>query len=92
MRTYYRASGGVDGAIQTLLFWAVMLTAPIWIPALLIFGAWTYFTADKKPPEPVPAESYLCEIYRAGEARTRKTYPKLNAEYRAKYAEIGCKP
>ena len=31
MRTYYRASGGADAAIQGLIFWAVLLTSPVWI-------------------------------------------------------------
>jgi hypothetical protein len=52
MRTYYRASGGVDGAIQTLLFWAVLLTAPIWIPAIGLYLLWQLLFA----PTPLPSD------------------------------------
>jgi hypothetical protein len=35
-RQYRRASSGSDAAIQTLVYWLVIITAPIWVPALLI--------------------------------------------------------
>jgi len=54
MRTYYRATGGIDGAIQTLLFWAVILTAPVWLPILAIVVAWEALFPKKHETVPVP--------------------------------------
>lgn len=53
MRTYYRASGGVDGAIQTLLFWVVIVSAPVWVPiafVVLLVTMWHEAHPSPKPP------------------------------------------
>jgi len=54
MRTYYRATGGVDGAIQTLLFWAVILTAPIWVPVIGLIVLYEALFPKKYEQVPVP--------------------------------------
>jgi len=39
-RQYRRASSGVDAGVHALLFWLTIVTAPIWVPVLLIVGAY----------------------------------------------------
>lgn len=45
MRVWYRATSGVDGALQSLAYTAVILTAPIWIVGLLAWGAYEWVTS-----------------------------------------------
>ena len=48
MRTYYRASGGLDAAVQGLIFWAVLLTSPIWIVGIGGLVAYEHFIDEPK--------------------------------------------
>ena len=48
MRTYYRASGGLDAAVQGLIFWAVLLTSPIWIVGIGGLMAYEHFIDEPK--------------------------------------------
>jgi hypothetical protein len=94
MRTYYRAAGGIDGAIQTLLFWAVILTAPIWIPAGLIFVAYTLWVDAHPSPKPVPAPQAVVQyerpVCRAYLKLKRTGAPANVALADRKLRELGC--
>src|SRR5437762_4281317 len=45
-RQYRRASSGPDAAVQALLYWLVIITAPIWIPVILIVALYQHCTAN----------------------------------------------
>jgi hypothetical protein len=45
-RQYRRASSGIDAGVQQLLFWLTLITAPVWVPLLLIVGAYQYVTSN----------------------------------------------
>ena len=48
MRTYYRASGGLDAAVQGLIFWAVLLTSTSWIVGIGGLVAYEHFIDEPK--------------------------------------------
>jgi len=78
MRTYYRASGGVDGAIQTLLFWAVILTAPIWVPVIGLIVLYEALFPKKYEQIPVPKPA-IVRTYTAAPAYVPLPRPVASA-------------
>jgi len=47
-RQYRRTSSGIDAGIQAVGYALVILTAPIWVPVLLLFGAYQSCTAPER--------------------------------------------
>lgn len=84
MRTFYRATGGIDGAIQTLLFWAVILTAPIWVPVVALVILYEAFFPKKYEPAK-PPEHPVCQPYRNLAAQGVEGA-------KARLVEYGCRP
>jgi hypothetical protein len=45
-RQYRRASSGVDAGVHALLFWLTIITAPVWVPILLIIVIYSHVTSN----------------------------------------------
>jgi len=41
-----RASGGVDAGVQALLYWLTIITAPVWIPIVLVVAAYSHCASN----------------------------------------------
>lgn len=45
-RQHRRASSGIDAGIQALLYWLTIITAPVWVPIVLVAALYQSCTAN----------------------------------------------
>jgi hypothetical protein len=86
VRTYYRTTGGVDGAVQTLLFWGVVLTAPVWVPVAIVLAGVALY-AETHPPERSP----ICvSLFKARDAANLQHNTVEAVHLSNRLIELGC--
>ena len=81
-RQYRRASSGVDAGVNALLFWATVITAPIWVPVLGIVLLYSHCTANSPQAR---AERARIEVSRQAE-RAQQERRKQEAALAAAHA------
>ncbi len=45
-RQYRRTSSGVDAGVHALLYWLTIITAPVWVPVVLVLALYQSCTAN----------------------------------------------
>ena len=78
-RQYRRTSSGIDAGVHALLYWLTIVTAPVWVPILLIVGAYQYFTSN--------SSSAIAERTRIEAAQKAEHLQEERQRQAAEYAE-----